>query len=167
MKAIVLPSSLRGTVLDLLRDRPLLPVSGTRFEDCDIMIVRTDGEEKVLRQVQSALSEKGVKDFQLLSSFMTNAVLGLPVLEQEEGLTLDGYMVASEDRTVERLLDMWPDRITVFPNRAGLRVVIRNDSAPGFDLEELPQGTEARILLGRDMTLIPNGGVEVAGESTA
>ena len=166
MKAIVLPTTLRGTVLDLLRERPLLPVSITRYEDCDIMIVRTEGEEKVIHQVRDALSKKGVDDFLLLSSFMTNAVLGLPILEQEDGLALDGYMVASEEQTVDRLLEMWPNRITVFPNRNGLRVVIRYDSAPGFDLEELPQGTEARILLGRDTTLIPTGGVEIAGEST-
>ncbi len=166
MKAIILPTSFRGTVLELLRERPLLPVSVTRYEDCDIMIVRTEGEEKVLRQVRDALAEKGAEDFQLLSSFMTNAVLGLPILEQEDGLALDGYMVASEEMTVQRLLEIWPNRITVFPNREGLRVVIRYDSAPGFDLEELPQGTEARILLGRDMTLIPTGGTEIAGEST-
>ncbi len=164
MKAIVLPTSLRGTVLELLRERPLLPVSVTRYEDCDIMIVRTEGEEKVLQQVSDALTEKGVDDFLLLSPFMTNAVLGLPILEQEDGLALHDYMVASEEQTVDRLLEMWPNRITVFPNRNGLRVVIRNDSAPGFDLEELPQGTEARILLGRDTTLIPTGGVEIAGE---
>lgn len=167
MKALVLPTPLRGTVLDLLRERPLLPVSVTRYEDCDIMIVRTEGEEKVLRQVREALTEKGVGDSQPLSPFMTNAVLGLPILEQENGLALDGYMVATEESTVEKLLEMWPNRITVFPNRSGLRVVIRYDSAPGFDLEELPQGTEARILLGRDTTLIPTGGVEIAGESTA
>jgi len=167
MKAIVLPTSPRRTILDLLRERPLLPVSITRYEDCDIMIVRTEGEEKILQQVRDALSEKGVDDFLLLSPFMTNAVLGLPILEQEDGLALDDYMVATEEQTVDRLLEMWPNRITVFPNSNGLRVVIRNDSAPGFDLEELPQGTEARILLGRDTTLIPTGGVEIAGESTA
>ncbi|MHA1949872.1 MAG: hypothetical protein ACXAAO_07575 [Candidatus Thorarchaeota archaeon] len=167
MKAIVLPSNLRGTVLDLLRERPLLPVSISRYEDCDILIVKTKGDEKILRQVREALLEKGVSDYHLLSSFMTNAVLGLPILEQAKGLALSGYMVATEEGTVQRLLDIWPNRIIVFPTRTGLRVVLRNDSAPGFDLEELPHGKEVRILLGRDMTLIPTGGVEIARESTA
>lgn len=167
MKAIVLPSDLRGTTIDLLRERPLLPVSLTRYEECDIMIVRTEGEEKVMKQVKLALSEKGIENIQTLSPFVTNAILGLPLLEQEDGMALNEYMVASDEATVNRLLEMWPNRITVFPNRLGLRVIIRYDSAPGFDLEELPQGREAHILLGRDNTLIPTGGKEIAGESTA
>jgi len=168
MKALIIPLSLRGAVLDFMRERPLLPVSVTRYEDCDIMIVRTKGEEKVLRQVKLTLSERGLNDMQTLSPFMTNAILGLPLLERAEGVELNEYMVATEENTVKRLLEMWPNRITVFPNRLGLRVIIRNDSAPGFDLEGLPSGREAHILLGRDTTLLPTtGGIEIAGESTA
>ncbi|KXH76464.1 MAG: hypothetical protein AM326_07025 [Candidatus Thorarchaeota archaeon SMTZ-45] len=166
MKALVIPSSFRGHVINLLRERPLLPVSFTRYEDCDILIVRTCGEEKVLRQVQLALAEKAVQNIRPLSSFMTNAILGLPLLEQQAGIDLADYMVAIEETTVNRILEMWPNRITVFPNRMGLRVVVRYESAPGFDLEELPHGREARILLGRDTTLVKMGGTEIAGEST-
>lgn len=167
MKAFVIPSSFRRNVIDLLRERPLLPVSFTRYFDCDVIIVRTSGEEKVLRHVQLALTEKGVLNIKLLSSFMTNAILGLPLLEQKNGIDLVDYMMAIEESTVNRLIEMWPNRITVFPNKSGLRVVVRYESAPGFDLEELPHGREAHILLGRDAKLMQMGGAEVAGESTS
>jgi len=165
MKALVIPVSSRNAILDLLRERPLLPVSFTRYEDCDIMIVRTEGDEKVLRHVRMALVEKSVQNVKTLSSFMTNAILGLPLLEQENGINLEEYMVAINEPTVNRLLEMWPDRITVFPNTLGLRVVVRYEYAPGFHLEELPHGREAHILLGRDTAFIQTGGAEVAGES--
>ena len=167
MKAIVLPNSMRGAVFDLLRERPLLPVSITRYEECDILIVRTEGEEKVLKQVQQALAEKGAERLQVLSLFMTNAILSLPLVEDDKGMTLKEYKMAVEESTVKKLLEIWPNRITVFPNRTGLRVVIRNDTAPGFDLEQLPRGREAHVLLGRDIAQLSMGGIEVAGESTA
>ncbi len=167
MKALVIPSSFRGVILDLLRERPLLPVSFTRYEDCDIMIVRTGGEERVLRHVRMALEEKGVQNVKALTSFMTNAILGLPLLEQEDGIGLTEYMIATDTSTVHRLLEIWPNRITVFPSTLGLRVVVRYESAPGFHLEELPHGREAHILLGRDTTLIQTGGTEFAGEPSA
>ena len=167
MKAIFLPRSMRGRVLDLLRERPLLPVSITRYEECDIMMVRTEGEEKVLNQVLQALSEKGAGSMQVLSLFMTNAILSLPLIEDDMGVTMKEYRIAVEESTVAKLLEIWPNRITVFPNRKGLRVVIRGDVAPGFDLKQLPQGREAQVLLGRDIAQLPMGGVEVAGESAA
>jgi hypothetical protein len=167
MKAIILPNSMRAVVLDLLRERPLLPVSITRYEECDILIVRTEGEEKVLKQVQQALAEKGAERLQVLSLFMTNAILSLPLVEDDIGVTLNEYKVAVEESTVKKLIEMWPNRITVFPKRTGLRVVIKSDTAPGFDLEQLPHGREAHVLLGRDFAQLSIGGVEVAGESTA
>ena len=167
MKAIFLPNSMRAVVLDLLRERPLLPVSITRYEQCDIMMVRTDGDEKVLKQVQQALAEKGAENLQVLSIFMTKAILSLPLMEDDMGMTLKEYRIAVEESTVKKLLEMWPNRITVFPFRKGLRVVIRSDTAPGFDLEQLPHGREAHVLLGRDVAQLSMGGVEAAGESTA
>jgi hypothetical protein len=167
MKAIVIPNNMRVTVLDLLRERPLLPVSITRYEECDIMLVRTEGNEKVLKQVEQALAGKGVEGLHVLSLFMTNAILSLPLIEDDIGVTLEEYRVAVEEGTVQKLLEMWPNRITVFPNRNGPRVVVRSDTAPGFDLVQLPHGREAHILLGRDVAQLPMGGVEVARESTA
>jgi hypothetical protein len=167
MKAIVLPNSVREAVVDLLRDRPLLPVSITRYEECDILMVRTEGNEKVLKQVQQALAEKGAENLHVLSLFMTNAILSLPLVEDNVGVSMEEYRIAVEEVTVKKLLEMWPNRITVFPDRKGLRVVIRSDTAPGFDLEQLPHGREAHILLGRDIAQLSMGGVEVAGESAA
>ena len=131
------------------------------------MMVRTEGEEKVLNQVLQALSEKGAGSMQVLSLFMTNAILSLPLIEDDMGVTMKEYRIAVEESTVAKLLEIWPNRITVFPNRKGLRVVIRGDVAPGFDLKQLPQGREAQVLLGRDIAQLPMGGVEVAGESAA
>jgi hypothetical protein len=167
LKAYLLPRIHRDTLLEILRERPYLPISVTRYGDIDILFVRPGTETKFSEQMPLILSDLGVHDLQELSSFMTRAILSLPLLEdRESSKSLDDYRLAASESTVNRLIQIWPDRITIIPHKKGPLVLIRSESAPGFEMDPLPRGREIGVILGHETEHIELGDVPIAAEST-
>ena len=153
-KVIIIPHKHFDTVIDLLKDRPKLPVSLTRLEDTDALIVR---DEEWADRVLGVLRESGVQDAHVASPLLEKAILALPVLEQEHGVRVNDYLFTCDAITMEKLLVIQPLRMTVYPDPKGLVVMVFGDSVPGINLEPLPMGREASAVMARDISHLPRG----------
>ena len=153
-KVIVIPHKHFGTVIDLLKDRPKLPVSLTRLEDTDALIVR---DEDWADRVLAVLRESGVPDAHIASPLLEKAILALPLLEQGHGVKVNDYQFTCDADTVEKLLTIQPLRMTVYPDPKGLVVMVFSDSVPGLNLDPLPIGREASAVMARDISHLPRG----------
>jgi hypothetical protein len=153
-KVIIIPPKHIDTVIGLLKDRPKLPVSLTRLEDTDALIVR---DEEWADRVLVVLGESGVPDAHIATPLLEKAIIALPLLEQEHGVKVNDYQFACDPNTVEKLLVLKPLRMTVFPNPNGLVVMVFSDSVLGLNLQPLPIGREASAVVARDISRLPRG----------
>lgn len=166
LRSYLVPRGQRFRILDLVRERPLLPVSLTRYGNADILFVRENPQ--ITDQIESLLEDEGIQDALPLGPFLTNALLALPLIEERDAcFSPADYVFCRDESTVNRLVDIWPDRITVFPSMGGPIVVVRNDTVPGFETRPLPRGTESCVLLERDVSMLATGGTEVVTEHSA
>ena len=166
LKAYLVPRLHRTRLVEILRERPYLPISITRYGDVDVLYVHFEFEPKIAEQIPIILSDLGVQDIQELSPFMTRALLTLPLIEdRESGKALVDYRVATAEQTVNRLIEIWPDRITIMPHKTGPIALVRSESAPGFEMNPLPRGREFSILLSHETEHIEIGDVPIAAES--
>jgi hypothetical protein len=163
---LLVPRERRHAILQVIRERPLLPVSFTRFEDADILFVR-DGQT-VAPQILVLLRDAGVEGIEEISTFHTSALLSLPVIEKrDEGSSTDEYVFCREEATLNRLVETWPNRVTLHPSKAGVIVVAPRDAVTGFETRPIPRGLRSAVVIERDANLLEIGGTENAAEHTA
>jgi len=170
LKGYIIPHTHRSRMIAILRERPALPMSLARWGDVDVLFLRLRGVPALPEQVRSLFADNGIVDVRELSPFMIRAIMSLPMLEQREaGLSLDAYKVATDQTTVERLIEIWPERITVFAHSGNPLVMVRYDLAPGFETHPIPRGLEPRVVLELDPRHIepPTGDIRVAAKSNA
>jgi len=153
-KVIIIPHKHFDTVVGLLTDRPKLPVSLTRLEGTDALIVR---DEEWADRVIVVLRESGVPDAHIASPLLEKTIIAFPLLEQEHGVKVNDYQFTCDPETVEKLLAIQPLRMTVYPDPKGLVVMVFSDSVPGLNLEPLPMGREASAVMARDISHLPRG----------
>lgn len=165
-KVLILPSESRETVVELLRNRPALPVSVVSLESNDFMLVKTKGSNTLLTKTMDVLEQAGVNGVEIARPLLTDAIVNLPLIEDERGIAkMNEYRVVTEEKVMEKVLEVWPERMTVVPSRVGLRAIVRPDSVMGLELEDIRQGREAQVVLGRDLSMFEKG-VVVNGSST-
>ncbi len=153
-KVIIIPHKHFDTVIDLLKDRPKLPVSFTRLEDTDVLIVR---DEEWADNVLAVLRESGVHDAYIASPLLEKAILAFPLLEHEHGVKVIDYQFTYDADTVQKLLAIQPLRMTVYPDPKGLVVMVFSDSVLGLNLEPLPMGREASAVMARVISHLHRG----------
>lgn len=162
----LLARSEKGKVLRMIRERPLLPVSLSRYEDTDILFVQNDLENA--SQIEMLLRDAGIEGIERLSAFHAGAVLSLPLFEKrEEAASLSDYVFCNDAATVDRLVEIWPRSVSLYPSRDGAIVVSPRDAVPGFESQPIPRGLRSAVVVERDVSLLEIGGNNIASEQNA
>jgi hypothetical protein len=165
-RVLIPPKASREKIVQLLKDRPALPVSIVNLEDNDFILVKTKDDKTLLTKTMEVVEQAGVHGVKVARPLLADAVVNLPLIEDDRGMVkMNEYRVAVEEKTIEKVLDLWPKRMTLVPGKEGLRAIVRPDSVMGLELEEIPRGQEAQVVLGRDLSMFDKGDV-VNGSST-
>jgi hypothetical protein len=161
---IIINSEHRNKVVDLMRERLLLPISLTHFEELDVLFVSAGRNHSLFDRVISLLSAYGVETQGTASALLSEAIQMIPIIDQQNGLPMKEYRLARDEKTVQDLLLRWPSRMTIFPSEEGLRVLVPEMEVIGYNVEPLKKGFESDVLLYRDFT--STQGVRESIEST-
>jgi len=163
-KVIVLQEEDRDRVIQLMKDRPLLPISLTRLADCYALVVTTPEEsEIVFHRVVETLSEYGISHLKRARPLLTEAILMLPMIDESYGLLMRDYRLVRDETAMTHVMSQWPERLTVFPTKDGLRAVVPEQAVTGLNTQQIPHGLEAEIILFRNHSSI-QGDDETASE---
>ncbi|MFW9786413.1 MAG: hypothetical protein ACFFE1_01950, partial [Candidatus Thorarchaeota archaeon] len=106
----------RNKVAELMRDRLLLPISLTHFEEIDVLFVSTGRNLSMLDRVLALLKSYGIESKGQAPTLLAEAVQMIPIIDEKNGLMMKEYRLAKDEKTVNDLLSMWPIRMTVFPS---------------------------------------------------
>lgn len=147
---LILDDGSRDKVIQLMRDRPLLPISLTHFVGCDVLFVSEDSTPAKFEQIMKLLKDMSIGVKKQTSSLLAEAIQMVPIIDSQNGLEMDNYRLARNEKTINDLLALAPVRMTVFPTTAGLRVLVPDMDAPGLIVESIEQGREVSVLLYRD-----------------
>ncbi|MDH4215087.1 MAG: hypothetical protein OEV85_14315 [Candidatus Thorarchaeota archaeon] len=147
---VILEEGTREKLVHLMKERPLLPISLTRYEDCDILFIAEENDPSRCDRIMKLLKESdiGIKD--LASPLLAEAIQMVPILDSRNGLKFEDYRIARDDKTISSLLTQAPSRLTIIPSVNGLLVLIPEFEAPGLNVDRLKHGCEADVLLDRN-----------------
>ena len=151
---LILEEGSRDKVIQLMRDRPLLPISLTHFVDCDVLFVTENNNPAKFDQIMKLLKDLSIGTKKQTSQLLAEAIQMVPIIDSQNGLGMDNYRLARNEKSINDLLALAPVRMTVFPTTTGLRILVPDMDAPGLIVEQLEQGKEADVLLHRDYTLL-------------
>ncbi|MFX1605742.1 MAG: hypothetical protein ACFFDD_07530, partial [Promethearchaeota archaeon] len=154
---IIINSDRRDRVVELMRERSLLPISLTHFEDIDVLFVSNKVDWATFERVNSLLNMYGVETKGPVPALLAEAIQMLPIIDEQNGLLMREYRLAKDEKTINDLLSLWPTRMTIFPTEAGLRILVPEMEVIGFKVEPMKQGHESDVLLSRDFTSIREG----------
>ncbi len=159
LRVFSLPAGALRVVVDVLRDRPRLPVSVTHLERDDFLVMWGCSDDASIAGVLSVLESAGV-NARVVPRLLQEAVLSLPLLESQHGLSIEDYVFTTDPATVQRLIALSPCRMTVFPSaRTGaMGVIVRTESAVGLDMRRIPRHLLIAILVGRDYRALEGSG---------
>ncbi|MHA2144470.1 MAG: hypothetical protein ACXAB0_03390 [Candidatus Thorarchaeota archaeon] len=141
----------REKLVQLMRDRPRLPVSLTRYEDRDVLFITTD-DDSIVERVSSLLTAAGITSKGSPTPLLTEVVQMVPILDEQNGFPMRNYRLARDEKSVSDLLSSWPVRMTVFPSETGVLILVPDHVSTGLNVEKLTSGYESDILLNRDFT---------------
>ena len=150
---LVLEDGSRDRVIQLMRDRPLLPISLTHFVDCDVLFIAEGKTPGKYEQVVKLLDNFAIRTRGHTPQLLAEAIQMVPVIDSQNGLGMDNYRLARDEKSINDLLELAPVRMTVFPTAAGLLILVPDMDAPGLVVESLAVGKEIDVLLHRDYTL--------------
>ena len=162
---LILEHGTRDKVIQLMRDRPLLPISLTHFVDCDVLFVTENSNPARFDQIMKLLNDLSIGIKKQTSQLLSEAIQMVPIIDSQNGLGMDNYRLAKDEKSVNDLLALAPIRMTVFPTVNGLWILVPDMDAPGLIVEQLVQGKEVDVLLNRDYTLLEEVSKQV--ETTA
>jgi hypothetical protein len=151
---ILINSDHRNKVVELMRDRSLLPISLTHYEDIDVLFVRTGRDITLYERVTNLLKSYGIENKGNTPALLAEAVQMIPIIDEQNGLMMKEYRLAKDEKSIQNLLTTWPVRMTVFPTEWGLMVLVPNVEVTGLNVEPLKQGYESELLLHRNFTSI-------------
>jgi len=162
---LILENGSRDKVIQMMRDRPLLPISLTHFVDCDVLFITENNNPAKFDQIMKLMKDLSIGTKKQTSQLLAEAIQMVPIIDSRNGLGMDDYRLARDEKSINDLLALAPVRMTVFPTTTGLRILVPDQDAPGLIVEQLEQGTEVDVLLHRDYTLLEE--VEKSVETTA
>ena len=140
-------------IIQLMRDRPLLPISLTHFEECDVLFITTE-DHSMLNRVSSLLAAVNIKTNGSPPSLLAEVIQMIPIIDEQNGLPMHDYRLAKDEKSVADLLSSWPLRMTVFPSESDVMILVPDDVSTGLNVEKLKQGYESEILLNRDFKIL-------------
>ena len=162
---LILKEGSRDSVIQLMKDRPLLPISMTHFVDCDVLFISEGSNPAKFDQIMQLLASCSIQTRGTTSQLLAEAIQMVPIIDSQNGLNMDNYRLARDEKSIEELLKLSPVRMTIFPTIAGLRILVPDMDAPGLIVESLEEGKEVDVLLHRDYTLFQE--VDKPVETTA
>ncbi len=151
---IVINPDHRDRVVELMRNRSLLPISLTHFEDLDVLFITNKRDPSMFDQVNTLLSTYGIETKGPAPSLLSEAIQMIPIIDEQNGLMMKEYRLAREEKTVENLLTLWPVRMTILPSERGLMILVPEMEVIGLNVEPIKQGYESEVLLHRNFTTI-------------
>ena len=154
---IVINSDHRDKVVELIRDRSLLPISLSHFEDLDVLFISRERNRTMFERVNSLLKSYGIETMGPAPALLAEAVQMLPIIDEQNGLLMKEYRIVRDEKTIQDLLSLWPARMTIFPTEWGLMALVPDMEVIGFSVEPLKHGCESEVLLHRDFTSIGEG----------
>lgn len=152
-KVMLVDKSEGQKIVQLMRDRPLLPISLTHYEDCDVLFITT-GDDSMVERVGSLLASTGIDTNGSPAPLLTEALQMVPIIDEQNGFSMRNYMLARDEKSVSDLLSAWPIRMTVFPSESGILILVPDCVSTGLNVEKLTSGYESEILLNRDFTTL-------------
>jgi hypothetical protein len=162
---MLLESGVREKVVQLMKERPLLAISLTHYEECDALFVTEAEDPSKFDRVMKLLGDYDIVTRGFASALLAEAIQLVPILDSKNGLKFDDYRYTRDSQTIDTLLEQAPVRMTVFPSPQGLGVVVPDMEAPGMEVERLKHGHEANVLLHRNYSYLEE--VDKQIESTA
>ena len=162
---LILENGSRDKVIQLMRDRPLLPISFTHFVDCDVLFITENNNSAKFDQIMKLLNDLSIGTKKQTSQLLAEAIQMVPIIDSQNGLGMDNYRLARDEKSINDLLALAPVRMTVFPTISGIRILVPDMDAPGLIVEQLEEGKEIDVLLHREYTLLEE--VEKPVETTA
>ncbi|MGY5871483.1 MAG: hypothetical protein RTV72_04480 [Candidatus Thorarchaeota archaeon] len=162
---LILEEGSRERIIQLMQDRPLLPISLTHYVDCDVLFISEDNNPAKFDQIVKLLKDLSIGTRRQVSQLLAEAIQMVPIIDSQNGLGMDDYRLARDEKSIKELLTLAPVRMTIFPTTTGLRVLVPDMDAPGLVVEKLEQGKEVDVLLHRDYTLLKE--VEIPIETAA
>jgi hypothetical protein len=151
---ILLEPNAREKVVQLMKERPLLAISLTHYEDCDVLFVNDCESSLKMDNIMKLLRNYNIETRGFASSLLKEAIQLVPVLDSRNGLKLNDYRFARNGQTIGTLLEQAPVRMTIFPSAHGIRVVVPETEAPGMNVENIKPGYEVDILVHRDYSIL-------------
>lgn len=146
---LLLEKDSREKIIQVMRDRPLLPVSLTCYVDCDVLFISAKFD-----QIINLINTLGIETKGTTSPLLAEAIQMIPIIDSQNGLKMENYCLARDEKAVTELISLAPTRMTVFPTISGLAVLVPDMDAPGLLVEQLEQGTEVDVLLHRNYSLL-------------
>lgn len=147
---LILNEGSRDRIIQLMRDRPLLPISYTHYVDCDVLFITERNNPSKYGRILKLLKEYDIHTKGPASPLLSEAIQMIPIIDSRYGLKLDDYRLTKDEATIANLLELSPPRLTVFPTPTGLCVLVPDMDAPGLNVEPLRRGHEHEVLLHRN-----------------
>lgn len=135
--------------VNILKDRPMLPVVLLHLEGADFLIIHQSEEVDWVRQTKRVLQDAGIIAFNV-PPLLKQLLLLLPILEEQAGFPLADYALALSEQSVSALMKVKPLRMMIFPGSDRLRIVCRRDSIPGIAMTRIPAHASHRIVIEKD-----------------
>ncbi|MBD3406884.1 MAG: hypothetical protein GF411_12275 [Candidatus Lokiarchaeota archaeon] len=138
----------RSKVISLLKSRPYLPISLHHFVDCDVVILSINPEEtNQTCRIIALFKELQIDSAKEAPNLMAEAILSIPLLDEQNGIIKSDYRVVKSESSVQNLLETFPIRMIVIGHPEGLQVLLPEHEILGVDSQPLPAGHENEILL--------------------
>ncbi len=144
---VLLSSDSIGKIVALMRDRPLLPISLTRFNECSVLFIDTISKKTSSLQVRDILAQMNIPIGSDASPLLREAILKIPLIDERHGLAMTEYRLAVEHDAVAQLIRNAPSRMIVFPSRSGPRIIYPESAAPGLVSQMVPEKEILNALL--------------------
>jgi hypothetical protein len=144
---ILIPPDSREMIITLMRDRPLLPISLTHLNECDVLFIETTSKRTSSAQVRDIIARRNIPIGCEASSLLREAILKVPLIDEKNGLAMSDYHLAFENDTIVQLIRNPPSRMMVFPSRTGPRIIYPSPDAPGLVSQKVPENELANALL--------------------
>ncbi|TFG34598.1 hypothetical protein EU527_02520 [Candidatus Thorarchaeota archaeon] len=147
---LLLEEGSRNKLFQLMRDRPLLPISYTHYVGCDVLFIIESSDSVKFDRIMKLLRDYDIHTIGPASQLLSEAIQKVPVIDSRHGLNLDDYRMTRDDIAITNLLESCPPRLTVFPTTTGLVALVPDIEAPGLNLEPIKRGHEQEVLLQRN-----------------
>ena len=147
---LIVEEESRARLLQLMRERPLLPISYTHYVGCNVLFIDECSSSSKSESILKLLTDYRIVTKKITSHLLIEAIQIVPILDSRHGLKLDDYRITNDESTITNLLSLSPPRLTIFPTAQGLCALIPELDAPGLNIEPIRRGYEHEVILHRN-----------------